>query len=106
MAKLCTFIHISATVSEKRRLSIRDTNKYGCHYDLLPTIAPFAFKNVEYIKMGNDLLSKNVTISNSYSYNECQILAEKEYKVEAERIIRARNLLLKLYIQKVLGMNK
>lgn len=82
-----------------------NTNKYGCHYDILPTIAPFAFKNVEYVKIGENLLTPNITLHNSYSYNECQILAEEEYKNKAELMARARNLLLRLYIQLVLGMN-
>lgn len=78
-----------------------DTNKYGCHYDIMPTIAPLAFKGTEYFRLGKNLLDERINIHNSYSYNEQQVLADKKFRKVAEKENRARTLLLKLYFQMV-----
>lgn len=70
---------------------------WGCHYDIIPTIAPFAFRNTEYVCLGKNLISDNFTADNSYSYNEMQTLASDIYKDIAERKVDACNTLLRLY---------
>lgn len=76
-----------------------DTNKYGCHYDILPTIAPYAFKQgVRYLNVGKNLLSDTISAINTWSYNADGILAERSNYDLAERKSRARECLLKLTI--------
>ena len=76
--------------------------EWGCHYDLLATIAPFAFKNTDYLKLGNNLLDKsNLSGEHSYSYNEEQVRANVAFLPQAKRISAARELLLRLYFQMV-----
>lgn len=75
--------------------------KWGCHYDILATLAPFALKNTDYMKLGNNLLDNSITVEQSYSYNEEQTRAENSYLPKAKRITAAREMLLKLYFQKV-----
>ena len=78
------------------------SKKWGCHYDLLATIAPFAFKNTTYMKLGNNLLDASIPIEQTYSYNEEQVLADSNYQQKAKRISAARELLLFIYFQKIL----
>lgn len=75
--------------------------KWGCHYDLLATMAPFAFKNTEYMKLGNNLLDGSIPDAQSYSYNEEQTRAETPYLAIAKRKAAARELLLHLYFQRI-----
>ena len=78
-----------------------DTNKYGCHYDILPTIAPYAFKQgVQYLNVGKNLLSDSISAINTWSYNADGILAERSNHDLAERQSRARECLLQLNFQK------
>ena len=79
------------------------SERYGCHYDLLPTIAPFAFKNVEYVNLGNNLLNDSVDEKQTYSYNEEQVLADPSYIYEAKRIADAKTVLLRLYFQSLMA---
>lgn len=75
--------------------------KWGCHYDLVATMAPFAFKNTEYMKLGNNLLDTTMPDAQSYSYNEEQTRAETPYLAIAKRKAAARELLLRLYFQRI-----
>ena len=75
--------------------------KWGCHYDLVATMAPFAFRGTDYMKLGSNLLDTSVPDSLSYSYNEDQTRAEASYLPQAQRKAAARELLLRLYFQKV-----
>ncbi len=78
-----------------------DTNKYGCHYDILPTIAPYAFKQgVRYLNVGKNLLSDSISTIDTWSYNADGILAERSNHDLAERKSRARECLLQLNFQK------
>ncbi len=77
--------------------------KWGCHYDLVATMAPFAFRNTNYMKLGNNLLETSVPDSLSFSYNEDQTRAEASFLPKAQKIAAARELLLRLYFQKVLS---
>lgn len=43
------------------------SDRWGCHYDLLATIAPFAFKDTDYMKLGNNLL--DTTMPDNYYYS-------------------------------------
>ncbi len=78
-----------------------DTNKYGCHYDILPTIAPYAFKQgVRYLNVGKNLLSDSISTIDTWSYNVDGILAERSSHDLAECKSRARECLLQLNFQK------
>lgn len=77
------------------------SNKYGCHYDIVATLAPFAFRGTDYMKLGNNLLDTAIPDDQSYSYNEEQTLAAPTYLKKAERKAQARELLLRLYFQKI-----
>ena len=80
--------------------------KWGCHYDILATLAPFALKNTDYMKLGNNLLDNSIAVEQSYSYNEEQTRAENSYLPKAKRITAAREMLLRLYFQKVFARIK
>ena len=77
------------------------TERYGSHYDILPTLAPLCIKeNVEYLSIGNNLLDTTKTNDEFYSYNEKQLLAPDEAKKDSlAAMIEARKLLMKIYYQ-------
>ena len=79
------------------------SERYGSHYDILPTIAPFAFKNVEYVNMGYNLLDDSVDVTQTYSYNEELVLSMPSNNNYAKRIADAKNVLLRLYFQSVMS---
>lgn len=77
-----------------------NTQKFGCHYDLIPTLAPFAFdRDVPYLSVGQDLLADSLTEANSYSYNIASVLYNHEANPLAEKKAQARELLLRLFHQ-------
>ena len=78
------------------------TNRWGSHDDILATLAPFAFRNTKYFKMGKNLLDTSVSDSTYYSANVDQIEAIPTYQKKAERLTEARNLLRLVYFTKVL----
>ena len=78
------------------------TNRWGSHDDILATLAPFAFRDTKYFKMGKNLLDTFVSDSTYYSANVDQIEAIPSYKKKAERLTAARNLLRLVYFTKVL----
>ena len=73
------------------------TNRWGSHDDILATLAPFAFRNTKYFKMGKNLLDTSVSDSTYYSANVDQIEAIPSYQNKAERLTAARNLLRQVY---------
>ena len=73
------------------------TNRWGSHDDILATLAPFAFRNTKYFKMGKNLLDTSVSDSTYYSANVDQIEAIPSYQKKAERLTAARNLLRQVY---------
>lgn len=73
------------------------TNRWGSHDDILATLAPFAFRNTKYFKMGKNLLDTSVSDSIYYSANVDQIEAIPSYQKKAERLTAARNLLRQVY---------
>ena len=73
------------------------TNRWGSHDDILATLAPFAFRNTKYFKMGQNLLDTSVSDSTYYSANVDQIEAIPSYQKKAERLTAARNLLRQVY---------
>ncbi|MBR2606472.1 MAG: LTA synthase family protein [Bacteroidaceae bacterium] len=77
------------------------TERYGSHYDILPTLAPLCIKeNVEYLAIGNNLLDTTKSNNDYYSYNEKQLLLPDETKKDSiAAIIDARKLLMKIYYQ-------
>ena len=78
------------------------TNRWGSHDDILATLAPFAFRNTKYFKMGKNLLDTSVSDSTYYSANVDQIEAIPTYQKKAEQLTAARNLLRLAYFTKVL----
>ena len=78
------------------------TSRWGSHDDILATLAPFAFRDTKYFKMGKNLLDTSVSDSTYYSANVDQIEAIPSYKKKAERLTAARNLLRLVYFTKVL----
>lgn len=83
-----------------------DTKKWGCHYDILPTLAPFAFApSVKYLNIGQNLLSDSLNERNTYSYNVESTLADPCCDFDAHRRANAREVLLRLYLQEVLKVN-
>ena len=73
------------------------TNRWGSHDDILATLAPFAFHDTKYFKMGHNLLDTTVPDSTYYSANVDQIESIPTYKKEAGRLTAARNLLRQVY---------
>ena len=87
------------SAEEKERISQR----YGCHYDILPTIARYAFDDgVKYLNIGQDLFDMEKDDNSFFSYNVNKVLTpdmkrEKEFK----KIIKARITLIELYYQRI-----
>lgn len=75
--------------------------RWGCHDDIVATIAPFAFKNTCYMRMGKNLLCDSIPDYKFYSYNQEQTIAEPHYKDRAEKLLRARNILRLVYFSKL-----
>lgn len=87
----------------KKNIGKVDKDTWGDHYDLIPTIAPFAFRGTEYTCFGKNLLQANIPNTNNYSYNEMQILSDNEHRNISERKAIARELLIKIYFNKLLS---
>ena len=77
------------------------TNRWGSHDDILATLAPFAFRNTKYFKMGKNLLDTSVSDSTYYSANVDQIEAIPTYQKKAEQLTAARNFLRLVYFAKL-----
>jgi len=77
------------------------TSRWGSHDDILATLAPFAFRNTKYFKMGKNLLDTSVSDSTYYSANVDQIEAIPIYQKKAERLTAARNFLRQVYFAKL-----
>ena len=77
------------------------TNRWGSHDDILATLAPFAFRNTKYFKLGKNLLDTSVSDSTYYSANVEQIESIPTYRKKAERLTAARNLLRQVYFAKL-----
>ena len=77
------------------------TNRWGSHDDILATLAPFAFRNTKYFKMGKNLLDTSISDSTYYSANVDQIEAIPSYQKKAERLTAARNFLRLVYFAKL-----
>lgn len=77
--------------------------RYGCHYDILPTIASFAIdKDVEYLNIGNNILDTLKNDNEYFSYNVNQVLSPKEqWNDSIKRMVEARQTLLKLHYQSI-----
>ena len=75
--------------------------RYGCHFDILPTLAYYCFSDsTEYLNIGHDLL--HGSNEESYlSYNENQLLSDNPSENDAlTKMMKARELLLKIFIMK------
>lgn len=75
--------------------------RYGCHYDILPTIAGLALKEgVEYLNIGNNILDTLKKNDCYYSYNEKLTLSPDSCRNDyIRRMVEARQTLMKLYYQ-------
>ena len=74
------------------------TNRWGSHDDILATLAPFAFRDTKYFKMGHNLLDTTVPDSTYYSANVDQIeILFLPIERKLERLTAARNLLRQVY---------
>ena len=82
------------------------TERWGCHDDIVATIAPFAFKHTSYMPMGKNLLCDTIAEYQFYSYNQEQTIAMPRYKQTAEKILRARNLLRLVYFSQLFAKEK
>lgn len=79
------------------------TQRFGCHDDIIPTLAPFAFSNTRYFCMGHNLLDVSAPNSLYYGYNVLQLLAPWGMYHKASCRIAARNMLRELYLQHFLS---
>lgn len=80
-----------------------DTNKWGCHYDIMSTLAPLTLKKgVRYLNIGQNLLADSLNEVNTYSYNIESTLADKNCVFNATKKANARECLLRLYIQRII----
>lgn len=80
-----------------------NTDKWGCHYDILPTLAPLTMKKgVKYLNVGQNLLSDSLNEKNTYSYNVESTLADEKCTFDAVKKAKARECLLRLYIQQIM----
>ena len=77
--------------------------RYGCHYDLLSTIAGYAVSdNVRYLDIGNNLLDTLRANDSYFSYNEKLTLSPVSHHNDSiTRMVKARQTLLKLYYQNI-----
>lgn len=77
--------------------------RFGCHYDILPTIAAFALKdNAKYLNIGNNLLDTLADNERYFSYNELQTLSPANVDSDSiKRMVEARETLLKIYFQRI-----
>lgn len=80
----------------------RLTNHWGSHDDILPTLAPFAFRNTTYFKMGKNLLDTMAPDSIYFSANVEQMEAQPNGLRRAIRKTEARNLLREVYFNSIL----
>lgn len=80
-------------------------NLWGCHYDILATLAPLALSGTHYLKLGKDLLCDSQSLGDTYSFNEQQILADIRYEQKARRHADARNVLLQLYFKFIFDLH-
>lgn len=97
------YIYLPPRLAIDNATKKRIEERYGCHYDILPTIAPFAVENgVEYLNIGNNLLDTARCNSTYYSYNEKQTLSALPNGNDSiTRMVEARLTLLKLYYQRI-----
>lgn len=75
--------------------------RHGCHLDLLPTIAPLAFKKgTRYLNTGQNLLDTAKCNRRYYSYNEKQMLAPDGINRDSlMQMMKTRELLMEIYYQ-------
>lgn len=75
--------------------------RHGCHFDLLPTIAPLAFRQgTRYLNIGQNLLDTAKCNSRYYGYNEKQLLAPEGANPDSlMQMMKTRELLMEIYYQ-------
>lgn len=80
-----------------------DTTRMGSHSDIMPTIAPLVLGGAKYFALGQDLFDRNKPSDTYYSINDEQVLHGSGLSdVKAERIAKARRVLLKCYFKELL----
>ena len=84
---------------EKIRKGLQiDTSKYGCHYDIIPSLVPHILPNTSYFTLGQDLFDAKADKDKYISVNDAMLLHGKGITdAEAESRNRARNVILAYY---------
>ena len=79
----------------------RMQQRYGSHFDLLPTLATTALaEGTRYLNIGNNLLDPHRADSLYFSYNEHQVLSPDAADNDSlMKMMQARELLMKIYYQ-------
>lgn len=75
--------------------------RYGSHYDILPTLAPLALKEgSEYLCIGRNLLDSLCSDDGFFGYNQEAVLAPDAQNADSlMRVMKARELLMEIYYQ-------
>lgn len=82
-----------------RNTIVVDTSKYGCHYDIMPTLAPLSLDSAKYFALGQNLFSTDSTATVSINMN--QVLHSHNIDdAKAQRIADARDAICKIYFQR------
>lgn len=97
------YIYLPPHMAIDNRYKEMIEERFGCHYDILPTIAGIAFKQgTRYLNIGNNLLDTLKGNDVYYSYNEKQTLSpDTLHNDSISRQVEARQTLLKLYYQSI-----
>lgn len=97
------YIYLPPRLAIDNATKKRIEERYGCHYDILPTIAGLAFEEgIEYLNIGNNLLDSLKSNDTYFSYNEKQTLSpNSRHNDSIKRMVEARQTLLKLYYQQI-----
>ena len=85
-------------------------DRFGSHYDILPTLATLCFKKgTHYMNIGQNLLDLSRNNNEFYSYNEQQLLLPDNTIHKSDSIIKmvkARELICKIYFQQFFSKMK
>jgi phosphoglycerol transferase MdoB-like AlkP superfamily enzyme len=95
------FIHIPDKY--KQQLHI-DTERFGSHYDILTSIAPYFLKGASYLNLGQDLFDAQTPTENYYSINDARVQAPKEGLSRAKEKAKLRRIIQRYYFTKLFGI--
>jgi len=95
------FMHIPDKY--KQQLHI-DTERYGSHYDILTSIAPYFLKGANYLNLGQDLFDAQTPTEKYYSINDARVQAPKEGLQRAKEKAKLRRIIQRYYFTKLFGI--